>query len=168
MVYYLKLHSRTCIGIVGTLRTTRRSASASVQLHHPRGKRGNKDARRRAVEEAPVSGRPDDTGRPAPPSERTSGPHRTTDTSTPEPNQRKIDDTGRSLATGRPVPPQPSQSERKSGDNRTSGSPRATGRPVPSGRPVPVCVQRSGMKPMDPSPTYPFVDLDYIYSSTSS
>ena len=142
MVYYLTLHSRTCIGIVGTLRTARRSASASVQLHHPRGKRGNKDARRRAIEEAPASGRPASNRRPAtPPNERMSGPHQTTDTSTPEPNQRKTEDTGRPPATGLTVPPQPSQSERKSGDYRTSGSPRATGRPVPSGRPVPGCVQ---------------------------
>ena len=51
-------------------------------------KRANEDARRRATEEAPANERPDDTGRPAPPSERTSGPHQTTGTSTPEPIQR--------------------------------------------------------------------------------
>ena len=36
------------IGIVGTLRTTRRSASAKVQLHHPRGRPGSDDGRRRS------------------------------------------------------------------------------------------------------------------------
>ena len=55
-----------CIGIVGTLRTTWWSASAKEHQHHPRGKCGNKDARRRAVEEAPATGRPVGTGRQAP------------------------------------------------------------------------------------------------------
>ena len=39
MVYYLTLHSCACIGIVGTLQMTRRSACTKVQPHHPRGKR---------------------------------------------------------------------------------------------------------------------------------
>src|SRR4051812_24325554 len=46
MVYYLTLYPCACIGIVGTLQTTRRSASAKEQLHHPRGKHGREGGRR--------------------------------------------------------------------------------------------------------------------------
>src|SRR3954467_3281406 len=46
MVYYLTLHSCACIGIVETLRTTRRSASAREQLHHPQEKHGREGGRR--------------------------------------------------------------------------------------------------------------------------
>ena len=49
---------------------------------------------------------------------------------------------------------------RRLGKARTSG-PRPDIRPL-SAHSV------SGLRPMYPSPTYPFVDLDYIYPSTSS
>ena len=74
---------------------------------------------------------------------RTTGPLRTPDRSAPEPNLRKSE------------------------EHRTSGPSRASGRPEPSGRPTPVCAQCVGPQPMYPF-TYPFVALDYIYSSTSS
>ena len=40
-------------------------------------------------------------------------------------------------------------------------------RPQP-GHPAPACAQRKGQGPMYPPLTYPFVDLDYIYSPISS
>src|SRR3954465_4238818 len=46
MVYYLTLYPCACIGIVGTLQTTRRSASAKEQLHHPQEKHGREGGRR--------------------------------------------------------------------------------------------------------------------------
>ena len=55
----------------------------------------------------------------------------------------------------RPVPGHPASHERPDirPPARTSGA----------------CLRaESGQRPMYPSPTYPFVDLDYIYSSTSS
>ena len=81
MVYYLTLHSCAYIGIVGTLRIMRRSASAKEQLHYPRGKHGREDERRRScraysirtsnvpldVRHSIAPGRPTSTGRPTHP-----------------------------------------------------------------------------------------------------
>ena len=84
-------------------------------------------------------GRPPDTGRPTLSSARTTDADRTSDTTCPEPKRRTSD------------------------MHWTTGPSRATERPVPLGRPTPVrppvCWAEA---------TYPFIRLDYIYSSTSS
>ena len=129
MVYYLTLH-RACIGIVGASRMTRRSASAKDHLHHPRGKPGREDARRRVVEEAPATGRPVGSRRPAPedPPDDRSRPddrcpctrakradvrrHRTTGDRTTGPDRKSATSirartSGRSAPTGRPAAHEP-------------------------------------------------------------
>ena len=125
--------------------------------------------------EATAAGRPTRTGRPTTPRLRTTGPLRTTVPATTEPNLR----TSEELRTSGPREPPderplrtsdrsaPEPNLRKSEEHRTSGPSRASGRPEPSGRPTPVCAQCVGPQPMYPF-TYPFVALDYIYSSTSS
>ena len=93
--------------------------------------------------EATAAGRPTRTGRPMTPRLRTTGPLRTTVPATTEPNLRKSE------------------------EHRTPGPSRAFGRSEHSGCPMPVSAQCVGPQPMYPF-TYPFVALDYIYSSTSS
>ena len=60
MVYYLTPLSCACIYIVGTLRTTRRSASAKEQPHCSRGKHGRDDGRRRRQLPGPGHPAPED------------------------------------------------------------------------------------------------------------
>ena len=122
MVYYLTLLPCACIGIVGASRMLRRSASAKEQLHHPRGKHGREDGRRRSygvysgrttdvppdVRHSIAVGRPTTSGRPTSTNDRTTDADRTTDTSCPEPKRRKSDALwtfGPPRATGRPTLP---------------------------------------------------------------
>ena len=149
MVYYLTLH-RACIGIVGASRMTRRSASAKDHLHHPRGKHGREDGRNGAAGKATGSGRPSSIRRPT-------TPRRPDDRRPPDVrdigNRTEIQEiTGSPGATGRPVPPEPPDVRCPADDRHLSAySVRARGPCIP-------------LSPL----TYPFVDLDYIYSSTST
>ena len=142
MVYYLTLLPCACIGIAGTLRTTWRSASAKEHLHHPRGKRGNEDARRRVVEEAPPTGRPVGSGRQVPedPPDDRSRPddrcpfarakradvrrHRTTGDRTTGPDQKSATPPSEpERADDRPLPDVwPPTSHRTTGPQQTSGT----------------------------------------------
>ena len=67
MVYYLTFLSCACIGIAGASLTTTRSASAKEHLHHPRGKLGSEDGRRRSCNKATATGCPMIHGRPTRP-----------------------------------------------------------------------------------------------------
>ena len=157
MVYYLTLLQCACIGIVGTLRTTWRSAIAKEHLHHPRGKRGNEGARRRAVKEAPATGRPVGSGRSAP-------------EDPPDDRSRPDDRCPCTRAKRADVRCHRTTGDRTTGPDRKSATPASDPERADDRSPADVwylAVSSCGLRPMYPF-TYPFVALDYIYSSTST
>ena len=150
---------------------TRRSASAKEHLHHPRGKHGREDGRRRScgvpsgrttnvpldVRQSTATRRRGCDGRPSP---RTPA--------FPRVQPTRSTATGRPTETERPTPPRPRTTERlrttgataterylrKLEDFRTFGPSRAPGRPNPTGRPTPVCAA-AGLWPCIPLPLTP-------------
>ena len=167
MVYYLTLHSCAYIGIVGTPQTTRRSASASVQLHHPRGKRGSEHGRRWSCGvynvwttrshrtpdtlQRPDGRRPLDVRRTLDQQQtKSTAPGQPSNTRRPTTSSHRTSDAYRKSGATCPEP-----KRRKSDALRTSGPPRATGRPTSLGRPAPTQAQ-PGQMPMYPLLTYPY------------
>ena len=152
------------------------SNMCAMHDQEPRGRswtrrRGHqaRGTRRRATEEAPATGRPVGTGRPTsedPPDDRPGPDDRQSRTRAKRADVRQVPDVRPSLEIRRHVNRAKTPDVRQVPDDRTLVSHRTSGTRQTSDACLCTVYRAEPMYPF--ALTYPFVALDYIYSSTST